>query len=73
MEKIIEHLVGDTPVSEQISVAVSRLANEGHTHDEYALRADLDLLKRDVEMLKNLLGGTSVSEQIAAALQTFLK
>lgn len=62
-------VVGDTPVSEQLAAALSRMAPVNHTHDEYVTRKEVNALKRDVEKLLELVGDVPVSEQINAALK----
>ena len=61
-------IVGDVPVSEQLSAALSQMATKSHKHDEYATCDEVDDLKRKVEMLIDLVGDVSVSEQIDAAI-----
>lgn len=60
----LSNLVGDTPVSEQIYMAI-----EHHDHSNYADRNEVEELKRKIEVLLNLIGDTPVSEQIAMALK----
>lgn len=67
IEQEINLLIGDTPVSEQLASALSRMAPKDHTHD-YATCSDVEELKRKIEMLLNLVGDTPVAEQIQAAL-----
>lgn len=68
IEDTLDSLIGDVPVSEQLGAALERMSEKEHTHDEYALRKEVDELKKTVEMLLELVGDTSVSEQINAAL-----
>ena len=68
LEREINNLIGDTPVSEQLSAALERMAPKDHTHD-YATRDEVEELRRKFEMLADLIGDTSVSEQIALALK----
>lgn len=68
IEDTLDNLIGDVPVSEQLGAALERMSEKEHTHDEYALRTEVDELKKTVEMLLDLVGDTSVSEQINAAL-----
>lgn len=65
----IETLIGDTPVSEQLSVALSYMAPKDHVHDYYADRKEFEILKKQVELLLELVGDQSVAEQISMALQ----
>lgn len=63
----IEELVGDTPVSEQISVAI-----KNHSHNEYATREEVEVLKRKIELLVSLIGDYPVSQQIYDAIKNTL-
>lgn len=65
----IETLIGDTPVSEQLSAALGYMAPKAHVHDNYALREEVEYLKRQVELLLELVGDTSVAEQINMAFK----
>ena len=65
---ILESLIGDVPVSEQLGTALTHMAKKEHTHDEYALRKEVDLLKLEIEKLTSLVGDVAVSEQINAAI-----
>jgi lipid A disaccharide synthetase len=56
----IEELIGDRPVSEQISNAM-----QGYN----VTRAEFEALKKEVAKLAELLGDSPVSEQINKALQ----
>lgn len=62
-------LVGDTPVAEQIDYALNNMAKKDHAHEEYAMRKDLEELKRKLDILISLVGDTSVAEQIESALK----
>lgn len=66
---VAETIVGDTPVSVQLNVALDQMAKKDHAHDEYATQEELNKLKEIVEQLVALVGDSSVSEQIAAALK----
>ena len=66
---VAETIVGDTPVSVQLNSALSQMAKNDHVHDEYATKEELNKLKEIVEQLVTLVGDSSVSEQIAAALK----
>lgn len=67
MEKSLEYLIGDVPVSEQLAAALDRMASKDHTHD-YATRTEIEDLKRKIELLSDLIGDASVAEQINTAL-----
>ena len=73
MEKMIseaiEALIGDTPVSEQLGAALSYMAPKEHEHDNYADRKEVENLKRQVELLTQLVGDISVAEQIKMAIR----
>ena len=64
----LDSLVGDIPVSEQLGAALDRMAPKCHTHSDYASHEEFEELKRKIEMLINLVGDTSVSEQIYEAI-----
>lgn len=64
----IENLIGDTPVSVQLDIALSRLAEKDHYHDNYITREEFNTLKMQIDMLLDLVGDTSVSDQISAAI-----
>ena len=64
----IENLIGDTPVSEQLDNALNRLADKDHSHEEYITRDEFNILKKQVEMLLDLVGDKSVADQISAAI-----
>lgn len=68
MNNTIENLVGDTPVSEQIAMALEHVAKKNHTHD-YATSAEVEELKQKIEVLMDLVGDTRVADQIAMALK----
>lgn len=65
----INTLIGDVPVSEQLSIALGRMAPKGHTHDNYVTIDDFNELKKQIETLSNLIGDMPVSTQINAALK----
>ena len=67
--EIIENIIGDTPVSVQLAMALGNMAEKDHAHDEYALRNEVEELKKKINMLVDLVGDTSVSEQIYAAIK----
>ena len=61
-------LVGDTPVSEQISIAL-----QSHTHTEYVTRKEYEQLQSQLEALIDLVGDVAVSEQISNAINNISK
>ena len=65
----IETLIGDTPVSEQLGAALSYMSPKEHIHYNYATREEIEILRQQVELLLELVGDMSVSEQINIALQ----
>lgn len=68
MENTISTLIGDVPVSEQIAAALERMAQKDHVHD-YATRDEIEDLKKKIDLLMDLVGDTSVSEQIQTAIK----
>lgn len=62
-------IIGDTPVSEQISTALEPMASKNYVHDNYVTLDDFEELKRKFEALAALIGDTPVSAQISAALK----
>lgn len=68
MEKTLDFLIGDVPVSEQLAAALDRMATKDHNHD-YATRTEIEDLKRKIDMLMDLVGDTRVADQIAMALK----
>lgn len=73
MERMIsdalETLIGDTPVSEQLGAALSYMAPKEHAHDNYVTREEFDAVRRQVELLLELVGDAPVAEQIITAMQ----
>lgn len=65
----INTLIGDVPVSEQLSIALGCLAPKDHTHDNYVTLDDFNELKKQFEALSNLVGDMPVSIQINAAFK----
>jgi len=63
----IDTLIGDVPVSEQLGAALERMAQKDHTHN-YATHEEVEELKRKIDLLMDLVGDTSVSEQIQNAI-----
>lgn len=68
ISEAIETLIGDTPVSEQLGAALSHVAHKDHVHENYVTRTEYETLKKQVDMLLELVGDLSVSEQINAAI-----
>lgn len=63
INECMRELVGDMPVPYQLDAAL-----EGHVHEQYALKTELNTLKKEVERISNLVGDTSVAEQLNAIL-----
>lgn len=70
LSDILEPIIGDTPVSVQLALALEQTASK---EDMSKLRSDLNALRKDVESLIELVGDTAVSVQIGAALETLNK
>ena len=68
LSETLDNLIGDVPVSEQLGAALERMARKEHTHDNYATRAEIEELKRKIEVLFDLIGDTSVADQISIAI-----
>ena len=66
--EVIENIIGDTPVSVQIAMALDKMAEKEHEHHEYALRDDVEDLKRKIDMPIGLVGDRPVSDQICSAI-----
>lgn len=64
----LESLIGDTPASTQINVAI-----ENHTHDNFVTLEEYNALAKEVERLIELVGDATVSEQINVALKSISK
>ena len=62
---IVEPLIGDTPISVQLSTALNGMASK---EDVLALRKDVNKLCREVEKLMELVGDIPVSAQINIAM-----
>ena len=60
--------MGDVPVSEQLGAALNHMAPKEHTHDNYATRAEVEILRKQIDLLLDLVGDTSVAEQISIAI-----
>lgn len=68
MNGTIDTLIGDVPVSEQLATALEHMATKDHAHD-YATRDEIEDLKRKIDMLMDLVGDTSVADQISMAIK----
>lgn len=68
MNNTIDTLIGDVPVSEQLAAALERMAPKDHAHD-YATHDEIEDLKKKIDLLMDLVGDTSVSEQIQNAIK----
>ena len=68
MDNTLDSLIGDVPVSEQLGAALERMATKNHTHEEYAIRDEVEELKRKINMLVDLVGDESVAKQINNAI-----
>lgn len=68
MDNTIDALIGDVPVSEQLAAALERMAPKDHAHN-YATHDEIEELKRKIDLLMDLVGDTSVSEQIQNAIK----
>jgi hypothetical protein len=68
MNDTISTLIGDVPVSEQLAAALERMAPRDHAHD-YATHDEIEDLKKKIDLLMDLVGDTSVSEQIQNAIR----
>ena len=64
IHECMQELVGDTPVPYQLDVALGYKAD---IDEQHALREDVDMLKKEVQRLAELVGDTSVAEQVNAA------
>lgn len=65
----LDNLIGDMPISEQLSTALERMAQKDHTHDNYATRNEIEELKRKIELLMDMVGDTPIAEQIYTAIK----
>ena len=68
MNDTISTLIGDVPVSEQLAAALERMAPRDHAHD-YVTHDEIEVLKKKIDLLMDLVGDTSVSEQIQNAIR----
>ena len=71
IENTLESLIWDLPVSAQLGLALSRMAEKSHTHDEYADKNKVDELSKKLDMLLDLVGDVPVAEQIEIAINKF--
>ena len=67
-QNTLDTLIGDVPVSEQLGAALERMAPKDHIHDNYVTHDEIEDLKKKIEMLIDLVGDASVSEQIYTAI-----
>lgn len=65
----IYSIVGDTPVSEQLSIALSQMSKKSHIHENYVSIEQYNDLEKKVNELLALVGDTPVSEQIDTAIK----
>lgn len=68
MERTIENLIGDRPVSEQLDAALGRMAARDHKHENYITREEFVELQLVVDRLVDLIGDESVAAQINNAI-----
>ena len=68
MNNTIDNLIGDVPVSEQLALALERMATKDHTHD-YATRDEVEELRRKINAIMDLIGDTKVADQISMAIK----
>ena len=61
-------LIGDTPVSDQIAMALEHMVKQYHAQD-YATKSEVEELKKKIDVLMDLVGDTSVADQIATAIK----
>ena len=69
MNNTLDNLIGDVPVSEQLAAALERMAPRDHEHLNCATREEVEDLKKKIDVLMDLVGDTSVADQIAMALK----
>ena len=60
----LDSIVGDVPVSEQLSIALNQMAKDTSVQE---LRDEINELKKQVSALSDLVGDIPVSEQIYSA------
>lgn len=65
----LDSLIGDVPISEQLSAALERMAPKDHTHVNYATHDEVEELKRKIEWLMDMIGDTPIAEQIHTAIK----
>ena len=59
-----EGIIGDVPVSEQLSIALNQMATNESVKE---LRNEINELKKQIDLLSDLVGDIPVSEQISNA------
>lgn len=64
INECMQELVGDTPVPCQLDVALGYKAN---ADEHQSLQEEVYMLKKEIQRLTELVGDTSVAEQINAA------
>lgn len=67
-QNTIDDLIGGVPVSEQLAAVLERMAFKDHIHSNYATHDEIEDLKKKIDLLMDLIGDTSVADQIAMAL-----
>jgi hypothetical protein len=65
INECMRELIGDTPIPCQLDVA---LRDKADTTEQMNLQVKLNALEQEVQRLANLIGDTSVAEQIYTAL-----
>ena len=65
VNECMREFVGDTPIPCQLDVA---LRDKASTMEQVNLQIEVNALKQEVERLSDLIGDTSVAEQIYTAL-----
>lgn len=61
IEDVAETIIGDTPVSVQLANALNGMASQKEVS---VLKQEIKILRKEIEKLAELIGDTSVSEQI---------
>lgn len=65
--EIVSELIGDTPVSVQLNTVLDATVSK---EDFQALKNEIIMLRKEINHIIDLVGDTSVSEQIYNALQS---
>lgn len=65
--EIVSELIGDTPVSVQLNTVLDATVSK---EDFQALKNEIIMLREEINHIIDLVGDTSVSEQIYNALQS---